>query len=135
MNFEELAKKCFVDLEKFRSPEPLQPITKTYYWTNTKENSFPPDFIASKNERYIVVEQCKALYNQKLIGDIILHADFIERDHYMDYACCFVNEQPNRDTAKYEYLGYKSKFNLWFTDMAGNKVDVDCFMLRLLLIY
>ena len=134
MNFEELAKKCFVDLDKFRSPEPSI-ITKTYYWTNTKENSFPPDFIASKNERYIVVEQCKALYNQKLIGDIILHADFIERDHYMDYACCFVNEQPNRDTAKYEYLGYKSKFNLWFTDMAGNKIDVDCFMLRLLLIY
>ena len=110
-------------------------MTKTYFWTNTLENEFPPDFMASQNTRYIVVEQCKALYSGKLIGDIVLHADFIERDHYLDYACCFVNEQPNRDTAKYEYKGYRKNFKLWFTDMKQNAIDVDCFMLRLLLIY
>ena len=109
--------------------------TKTYYWTNQLENEFPPDFMASRNKRFIVVEQCKALYSGILIGDIILHADFIERDHYLDYACCFVNEQPNRDTAKYEYKGYRKNFKLWFTDMNNNAIDVDCFMLRLLLIY
>ena len=111
------------------------PCTKTYFWTNTLENEFPPDFMASSNPKYIVVEQCKALYSGKLIGDIVLHADFIERDHYLDYACCFVNEQPNRDTAKYEYKGYRKNFKLWFTDMQQNPIDVDCFMLRLLLIY
>ena len=110
-------------------------ITKTYYWTNKTKNEFPPDFVASKNKRYIIVEQVKALYNNTLIGDIILHADFIERDHYLDYACCFVNEQPNKDTAKYEYKGYRKDFNLWFTDMKMNPIDVDCFCLRLLLIY
>ena len=112
-----------------------QPTTKTYYWTNQLDNEFPPDFMASKNKRFIVVEQCKALYSGKLIGDIVLHADFIERDHYLDYACCFVNEQPNRDTAKYEYKGYRKNFKLWFTDMKMNTINVDCFMLRLLLIY
>ena len=112
-----------------------QPTTKTYYWTNQLDNEFPPDFMASKNKRFIVVEQCKALYSGKLIGDIVLHADFIERDHYLDYACCFVNEQPNRDTAKYEYKGYRKNFKLWFTDMKMNTINVDSFMLRLLLIY
>ena len=86
-------------------------VTKTYYWTDKLVNEFPPDFIASKNKRYIIVEQVKALYNNKLIGDVLLHADFIERDHYLDYACCFVNEQPNKDTAKYEYKGYRKNFN------------------------
>ena len=114
---------------------PMSSQTKTYLWTNKLVNEFPPDFIASKNKKYIVVEQVKALYNDKLIGDIIMHADFIERDHYLDYACCFVNEQPNRDTAKYEYKGYKQSFKLWFTDMNLKPVDVDCFCLRLLLIY
>lgn len=113
----------------------IQPVTKTYMWVNTLNNEFPPDFISSRNKRYIIVEQCKATYNDKLIGDVVMHADFIERDHYLDYACCFVNEQPNKDTAKYSYMGYKKDFHLWFTDMRMNKVNVDCFMLRLLLIY
>ena len=56
--------------------------TKTYLWTNSKETNFLPEFISSRNRKWIVVEQCKALYNQKLIGDFVMHADFIERDHY-----------------------------------------------------
>ena len=133
----------FEQLQKIESESSLREtksecslrITKTYFWTNQLNNEFPPDFMASKNKRFIVVEQCKALYSGILIGDIILHADFIERDHYLDYACCFVNEQPNRDTAKYEYKGYRKNFKLWFTDMNNNSINVDCFMLRLLLIY
>ena len=124
----------FEQLKETESESSLR-ITKTYFWTNQLNNEFPPDFMASKNKRFIVVEQCKALYSGILIGDIILHADFIERDHYLDYACCFVNEQPNRDTAKYEYKGYRKDFKLWFTDMNNNSINVDCFMLRLLLIY
>ena len=109
--------------------------TKTYLWTNTLQTDFPSEFVGSKNKRYIIIEQCKAIYNNTLIGDVIMHADFIERDHYCDYSACFVNEQPNKDTAKYEYNGYKKQFNIWFTDMALNEVSVDKFMLRLLLIY
>ena len=55
----------------------------------------------------------------------------------MDYACCFVNEEPNRETAKYEIYSFQPTFKVWFSDMAGNDVsdDVDNFALRLLLIY
>ena len=53
----------------------------------------------------------------------------------MDRACCFVNEEANRKTAKYEYLSYKQDFKLWFTDFKLNPVEVDEFALRLLLIY
>ena len=110
---------------------------KTYLWTNTYETQFPQDFLASKNKKFIVVEQCKASYKHVLVGDVILHANFIQRDHYMNYACCFVNEEPNRETAKYEIYSFQPSFKVWFSDMAGNDVsnDVDNFALRLLLIY
>ncbi len=108
---------------------------KTYLWTNTYKSTFPPEFIASKNRRYIVVEQCKAIINEQLVGDVIMHADFIERDAYLDHSCCFVNEQPNKDTAKYEYTGYKQHFNIWFTDMMQQIIKPETFTLRLLLIY
>ena len=110
-------------------------VTKTYMWVNQLDNVFPPEFMSSTNKRYIVVEQCKALFKDTLIGDVLMHASFIERDAYLDHACCFVNEQPNKDTAKYEYIGYRKDFKVWFTDMKMNAVDVDCFCLRLLLIY
>lgn len=111
--------------------------TKTYFWVNQFENTFPPEFIASKNKKWIVVEECKAQYKGSLVGDVILHADFVIRDHYMDYACCFINEEANRDTAKYEYTSSRQTFRLWFSDLKGNSVDadIDAFALRLLLIY
>ena len=55
---------------------------KTYFWVNQFNNKFPPEFIASKNKKYIVIEQCKAKYKDVLVGDVIMHADFIIRDHY-----------------------------------------------------
>ena len=110
-------------------------ITKTYFWTNQTENTFPPEFMSSRNKRFIVVEECKALLKDVLVGDVIMHADFIERDHYMDYSCCFVNEEANRDTAKYEYKGYNNKFKIWFTTLDLKPVDVEKFALRMLLIY
>ena len=109
--------------------------TKTYFWTNQMENDFPPEFIASRNQKWIVVEECKATYKDVLVGDVIMHADFIQRDHYMDYACCFVNEEANRNTAKYEYNNYQPKFKIWFTDLKGNNVEIEAFALRLLLIF
>ena len=113
----------------------MNKVSKTYYWTNEKVNKFPPEFLASKNQRFIIVEQCKAVYADKLVGDVLMHADFIKRDHYMDYACCFINEIPNKDTAKYEYNSTDTTFRLWFTDLKNNEIEVDSFVLRLLLIY
>ena len=124
--------------------------TKTYFWVSKESSrehangetdskkftfSFPPEFIASKNNKWIIIEECKAIFKNNLVGDVLLHADFIHRDHYLDYACCFVNEEANKDTAKYEYNSYVPTFTLWFTDLHGNIVDMDGFVFRSLLIY
>ena len=122
--------------------------TKTYYWVSKESaknaddanaNRFtydlPPEFIASRNRKWIVIEECKAMFKNALVGDVLMHASFIHRDHYLDHACCFVNEEANRDTAKYEYTSYVPTFELWFTDLHGNVVDMDGFVLRTLLIY
>lgn len=122
-------------MNTYVSEEEANVQTKTYMWVNQMNNSFPPEFIASKNRKWIVVEECKAIYKDQLVGDVIMHADFIQRDHYMDYSCCFVNEFANRDTAKYEYKGYQPNFRLWFTDLKGNNVEMEAFALRLLLIF
>jgi hypothetical protein len=124
--------------------------TKTYFWVS-KETSqefksgketqhftfnFPPEFVASRNPKWIVIEECKATMKDALVGDVLLHADFIHRDHYLDYACCFVNEEANKDTAKYELdAQIRSTFKLWFTDLHGEIVDLDAFVFRALLIY
>ena len=130
--------------------DPTSLTTKTYYWCS-KESSqehkcgddsaqrftytFPPEFVASRNPKWIVIEECKAIFKNQLVGDVILHADFIQRDHYLDYACCFVNEEANKDTAKYEYNSNIATFQLWFTDLHGEVVDMDGFVFRSLLIY
>ena len=109
--------------------------TKTYFWTDRCDNRFPPEFVASQNRKWVVVQGCKATLKDRLVGDVIMHADFIQRDHYLDYACCFVNEAASRDVAKYEILSNKQEFNIWFTDLKNNRVDIEAFALRLLLIY
>ena len=127
----------------------LDRTTKTYYWVSresSKEHAkgidtqrftyeLPPEFIASRNRKWIVIEECKATFKNQLVGNVLMHASFIHRDHYLDHACCFVNEEANRDTAKYEYTSYVPTFELWFTDLHGEVVDMDGFVLRCLLIY
>ena len=127
----------------------IEMTTKTYFWvskesslehqqgkeTNVFTFKFPPEFIASRNPKWIIIEECKAIFKNQLVGDVVLHADFIHRDHYLDYSCCFVNEEANKDTAKYEYDNNVATFKLWFTDLHGETVDMDAFVFRSLLIY
>ena len=111
---------------------PASPDAQTSGWTF----NFPPEFVASRNPKWIVIEECKATMKDALVGDVLLHADFIHRDHYLDYACCFVNEEANKDTAKYELDAQtRATFKLWFTDLHGEIVDLDAFVFRALLIY
>lgn len=109
---------------------------KTYLHTNTLKTKFPIDFRQSRNEKFIQVKWCKALYNGKLVGDIMVHADFIQRDGYLDNFICFTNTgESQKYIAKYNYIGTNPEFNIWFTDMQGNYINVDSFVLSLLLIY
>ena len=96
---------------------------KTYFHTNTLTSRFPIDFLQSKNDKYIEIKWCRALYNSKLVGDVMVHASFVQRDGYLDNFICFTN------------TGDSQKYISKFTDMKGNKIDVDAFVLSLLLIY
>ena len=109
--------------------------TKTYFWTNKKENTLPAEFVAARNKKWIVVEECKATVKDTLIGDVIMHADFIQRDAFLDHSCCFVNEEAHSATAKYEIINYQPSFRIWFTDLKQKPVEPEAFTLRLLLIY
>jgi hypothetical protein len=71
-------------------------ITKTYLVTTQPVTKLPIEFISSKNEKYIVVQNCRCVYNaadggQYLTVDIMLHADFIERGQYLDSFALFTN--------------------------------------------
>ena len=109
---------------------------KTYFHTNTEVSKFPIDFLGSKNDKIIQVKWCRALYNGKLVGDILVHADFVQRDPYLDHFICFTNTSDSQKyIAKYNYVGTKPEFRVWFTDMSGNNINVDSFVLSLLLCY
>lgn len=111
-----------------------QNITKRYFITSEHSNIFPPEFIASRNKKYVIVRNCKVLFNKALVGDVELHADFIHVDHYNNYFVNYVDDI-KYDPCKYEYLSNFPNFNIWFTDMKGNIIKPDSFKVRLLLIY
>ena len=112
----------------------VQPTTKTYFITSTTDNQFPPEFVISKNPKYIVVISCKAVYKDYMPGDIKVHASFIHRDHYDDYFCCMANYN-NGYVKKYEYLSETQNFKIWFKNMNDKELKLDSFLLELLLIY
>ena len=121
--------------KRVRPPEQSE-CYKTYLHTNKETTKFPIDFVQSKREKFIEVKWCRALYNNKLVGDIMVHASFVQRDGYLDNFICFTNiGESQKYIAKYNYIGTNPTFKIWFTDMKGNEVKVDAFVLSLLLIY
>ena len=114
--------------------EQSQTQTKRYFVTSETGNKFPPEFINSRNRKYIVVRNCKVLFEKAIVDDVELHADFVKVDHHKNHFVNFVNDL-KFDPCKYEYFGQYPYFTIWFTDMKGNLIEPEAFTLRLLLIY
>jgi len=96
------------------------------------------EFTNAIGRKYIVVRGCVATINNGyIVSDLCLHADFICRDAYLDHFVNFVNNiDAGSKHDKYEYPeNGKKTFRVWFTDIEGNPVQVDAFILKLLLIY
>ena len=109
---------------------------KIYLHNSALNTKFPHAFVASRNSRTTQVKWCRVLYIGKLVGDIMVHADFVQRDYYLDHFICFTNTGDSQKyIAKYSYTWTTPDFNVWFTDIAGNSIDVDCFVLSLLLTF
>ena len=113
-------------------------IMKTYFATNTLESTFPAEFTSSIGRKWIVVRGCVATINNGfIVSDLCLHASFILRDAYLDHFVNFVNNIDNGSKPdKYEYdVNAPKTFRVWFTDLEGNEIVPDAFILKLLLIY
>ena len=109
-------------------------MVKTYFYTNTLETKLPDEFITSANKKFIHVIHCRCIYSNYLVGDIKLHASFIQRHDYMDSFVCFTNTILTK-YKKYEVTRPKPTFKIWFSDMEGNTVEVQNFVLELMLEY
>ena len=109
--------------------------TKTYYITRDYENELPQEFCNSLNKKYISFQYCRTTCNNYLDGETEVHCSFIQRDNYCDSLIWYDNLSPPDDNRKYEYIGTKRKFTIWFTDAVGNKIIPDNFTLFLKLEY
>ncbi|MBR3673814.1 MAG: hypothetical protein IKN65_06010 [Clostridia bacterium] len=115
-------------------------IIKTYLCTNTLETNWPPEFVSATGKKFIVVRYCVATIGEDGYQpyDLALHADFVERDAYLDHFVDVVNVIDNGSKpSKYEISeNHKKSFKVWFTTLDGTPIDLPIdFVLKLLLIY
>ena len=120
--------------------ETAKRIVKTYFITNTLESTFPPEFVAARGPKYIVVRYCCATIGDEGYQpyDLALHASFIMRDASLDHFVDIINVMDNGSKAsKYLYPENAPKtFKVWFTTITGEPINLPIdFVLKLLLIY
>ena len=60
-------------------------VTKTYFYV---QGSGDDPFAVTV---FIHVIHCRCLFSNAMVGDVELHANFIERDNYLDSFVCFPN--------------------------------------------
>ncbi len=130
-------------------------ITKTYFLVDSKtcssvdtksggasdagkyEFTFPIEFYSAKNDKWLEVRYCYALFDGYLMSDVVLHSDFISRDAYLDSAVSVINVL-NNGAKPDKYLipeGSSKFFHVWFTDLRGKPMTPTCFQLKMMLIY
>ena len=109
-------------------------ITKTYFHVNQKVFDLPFDFMASKNEKYIVIQYVACTYKNFVVGDVCLHSDIVQRDDYLDHFIMLANKRQTK-FRKYKFTGNQRRFRLWFTSLGGEEIEPDAFILSCLLIY
>ena len=112
-----------------------EPTTKTYFITRDYENTLPPEFVNSSNDRYISFQYCRATCQHYLDGETEVHCSFVPRDEYCDSLVWYANLTPPDDNRKYEIISRKNTFKVWFTDAEGKEIKPDNFTLFLKLEY
>ena len=112
-----------------------QMITKRYFHTQDKNFKLPSEFVGSRNKKYIVVQYVAAVVKDTIVGDLMVHSDIVQQDGYCD---CFIMLANRRQTKyrKYEFLGTAQRdYRIWFTDLYGNSIEPEAFVMSCLLIY
>ena len=112
-------------------------ITDDKMYEGVYENAFPIEFANAVGDKWIEVRYCFAVFEKYLVSDIVLHADFIKRDAYLDHAVSvinFINNGARPDKYQFPEGAYK-RFRIWFTDLNGNRVVPDSFQMKMLLVH
>lgn len=113
---------------------------KQYDGTDTGavyEFQFPIEFYSAKNDKWLEVRYCYALFDGYLMSDIVLHSDFITRDAYLDSSVSVINVL-NNGAKPDKYLipeGSPKFFHVWFTNLRGERMTPNAFQLKMMLIY
>lgn len=97
---------------------------KLYLSTNTFETPLPPEFVYSRNPKYISIINTKLLNAStgKLLLDVSIHSDFVTSHPYLNGLLSFCNEiLPMRK--KWEIKNENDKITLHFRDLDQNIID------------
>jgi hypothetical protein len=94
----------------------------------------PPDFLNSKNQKWIEVRNTKILIDNATVSDVKLHSTIVYENPWDDHFTCFCNEQAAK-SKKFEWRATKPTIKVWFTDMKNNKLYPDDYTIETLLIF
>lgn len=109
-------------------------VTKRYFHTQDKEFKLPLEFVSSKNKKFIVVQYIAAVVKDFIVGDLMVHSSIVQQDCYCDSFIMMANKRQTK-YRKYQYLGQERNHKIWFTDLYGNVIEPEAFILSCLLIY
>jgi hypothetical protein len=94
----------------------------------------PVSFISGLGPKYIHIRHVMALYNGNIPNDIKMHSSVVSLAPYDDSFACFANQVLARPKKFACESGVKS-LSFWFRDCYGNEVDIDGFVIELMLEY
>jgi hypothetical protein len=89
---------------------------------------------SQKEEKYILVRNCKIIVDDALVSDVKLHSDIVRENPYDDHFICFTNELMVKPK-KYKWNSSSSIIKLWFTNMRNESIAVVDYLVELLLFY
>ena len=111
-------------------------MVKRYFTVNTKEFSLPEEFIFSRNKKYIHFIHCRLEYNNQLVGNASVHADWITEMPCLNQFVSWCNVDITK-RFKWEVLHNPKTCNVWFMENASTDLTIPdgSFVLQLMLEY
>jgi hypothetical protein len=92
----------------------------------------PAAFLTGANPKFIHVRHVMALYNGNIPNDIKCHSSLVSVAPYDDSFTCFANQTLVKPK-KFAYSSNVKTISFWFSDCYGNEVDIDAFVIGLML--
>jgi hypothetical protein len=92
----------------------------------------PHSFLSGSNPKLIHIRHVMALYNGNIPNDIKCHSSLVSIAPYDDSFTSFANQTLVKPK-KFAYGSNVKTISFWFSDCYGNEVDIDAFVIELML--